>query len=43
MNAAGDDQLFNGLNWDVLFEMSDYKRFNTDVDKVEIDSSKEQQ
>ncbi|HVF28563.1 MAG TPA: VWA domain-containing protein [Pyrinomonadaceae bacterium] len=43
MNAAGDDQLFNGLNWDVLFEMSDYKRFNTAVDKIEVDSSKEQQ
>ncbi|HVF88410.1 MAG TPA: hypothetical protein VM866_12515, partial [Pyrinomonadaceae bacterium] len=43
MNAAGDGQLFNGLNWDVLFEMSDYKRFNTDVDKIEVDSSKEQQ
>ena len=42
MNAAGDDQLFNGLNWDVLFEMSDYKRFDIGVDKIEIDSSKEQ-
>nr|MBA2646875.1 hypothetical protein [Pyrinomonadaceae bacterium] len=42
MNTAGDGRLFNGLNWDVVFEMSDYKRFNTDVDKIEIDSSKDQ-
>jgi len=28
-NARGRKDLFNGLNWDVLFEFSDYRRFNT--------------
>lgn len=30
MNAGGRKELFNGLNWDVLFEFSGYHRFNTD-------------
>jgi hypothetical protein len=28
-NARGRKDLFNGLNWDVLFEFSNYQRFNT--------------
>ena len=31
MNAGGDATLFNGLNWDVTFEFSEYKRFSVDV------------
>lgn len=36
MNAEGDESLFNGLNWDVQFEFSDYKRFNTGVGDVKV-------
>jgi VWFA-related protein len=28
INAAGDDNLFQGLNWDAWFEFSNYKRFD---------------
>lgn len=40
MNSGGDPTLFNGLNWDLTFEFSDYKRFNTDVKQVEIEPPK---
>jgi hypothetical protein len=36
VNAAGDYLLFDGLNWDVVFEFSDYKRFSTSVEEVNI-------
>jgi tetratricopeptide (TPR) repeat protein len=29
MNAGGRPELFDGLNWDVVFEFSDYQRFKT--------------
>jgi tetratricopeptide (TPR) repeat protein len=29
MNAGGRTDLFDGLNWDVVFEFSNYQRFNT--------------
>jgi tetratricopeptide (TPR) repeat protein len=29
VNARGRKDLFDGLNWDVLFEFSNYQRFNT--------------
>ncbi len=29
MNAGGRANLFDGLNWDVVFEFSNYQRFNT--------------
>lgn len=29
MNAGGRGALFDGLNWDVLFEFTNYQRFNT--------------
>ncbi len=29
MNAGGRPNLFDGLNWDVVFEFSNYQRFNT--------------
>ncbi|MGH9849133.1 MAG: tetratricopeptide repeat protein [Blastocatellia bacterium] len=31
MNARGRADLFNGLNWDVVFEFSNYRRFDTDA------------
>jgi hypothetical protein len=40
MNAGGDIALFNGLNWDVMFEFSDYKRFSTDVEGVQLEKPK---
>jgi hypothetical protein len=36
VNSAGDVLLFNGLNWDVKFEFSDYKRFSTTIEDVKI-------
>jgi hypothetical protein len=41
MNSGGDQTLFNGLNWDISFEFSDYKRFNTDIKQVEIEPPKQ--
>lgn len=38
MNAAGDAAFFNRLNWDVLFEFEDYKRFDTSVGGVVFDA-----
>lgn len=29
INAGGDEDLFNGLNWDAWFEFTKYKRFDT--------------
>jgi hypothetical protein len=37
MNAGGDPALFNGLNWDVMFRFSDYKRYSTDVEGVQLE------
>lgn len=42
VNAAGDTSLFDGLNWDVVFEFSDYKRFSTTVEEVKIQDPKKQ-
>lgn len=33
MNAGGRAELFDGLNWDVLFEFSNYQRFNTSANE----------
>jgi len=33
MNAGGRTDLFNGLNWDVVFEFSNYQRFNTSANE----------
>jgi hypothetical protein len=41
MNSGGDPTLFNGLNWDLTFEFSEYKRFNTDIKQVEIKAPKQ--
>lgn len=36
MNAGGRTDLFDGLNWDVVFEFTNYQRFNTQADDVKI-------
>ncbi|MEP7339888.1 MAG: tetratricopeptide repeat protein [Acidobacteriota bacterium] len=33
MNAGGRTDLFDGLNWDVVFEFSNYQRFNTSANE----------
>jgi hypothetical protein len=42
MNAGGNPALFNGLNWDVIFQFSDYKHFITDIEGVELGKPKRQ-
>ncbi len=36
MNAGGRTDLFDGLNWDVIFEFSNYQHFNTQADDAKI-------
>jgi tetratricopeptide (TPR) repeat protein len=36
LNANGRPSLFSGLNWEVVFEFSDYQQFNTQADEVKI-------
>ncbi|HEX4946570.1 MAG TPA: VWA domain-containing protein [Blastocatellia bacterium] len=36
LNADGDASAFFGLNWDVVFEFRDYKRFDTGSEKEKI-------
>lgn len=36
MNAGGRTDLFDGLNWDVTFEFSNYQHFNTQADDAKI-------
>jgi VWFA-related protein len=36
MNADGDGSAFFGLNWDVVFEFKDYKKFDTGSEKEKI-------
>jgi tetratricopeptide (TPR) repeat protein len=36
LNANGRADLFNGLNWEVIFEFSDYQRFNTNASEKMI-------
>ena len=40
MNANGDESIFDGLNWDVEFEFSDYKRFTATSEDTKINDSK---
>lgn len=42
MNSGGNGALFNGFNWDVLFQFNDYKHFSTDVKGVEYEKPKRQ-
>lgn len=36
MNAGGRTDLFDGLNWDVVFEFGNYHQFNTQADEAKI-------
>ncbi len=40
MNANGDESIFDGLNWDVEFEFSDYKHFTATSEDTKINDSK---
>ena len=37
INSGGNLMLFDGLNWDVVFEFADYKQFKTSADDLKID------
>jgi hypothetical protein len=44
MNARGRADLFNGLNWDVVFEFSNYHRFGTEAtEKLHAPAAKPEQ
>ena len=36
INSGGNPALFDGLNWDVVFEFIDYKQFKTSADDLKI-------
>jgi tetratricopeptide (TPR) repeat protein len=36
INAAGDETIFRGLNWDAWFQFSNYKRFDSNDSDVKI-------
>jgi hypothetical protein len=36
MNAAGDASALFGLNWDVVFEFTNYQWFNTGSEKEKL-------
>jgi tetratricopeptide (TPR) repeat protein len=40
LNADGRSDLFDGLNWDVVFEFSNYQRFSTTATDKTIDPSR---
>lgn len=40
MNSGGNPELFGGLNWDVVFEFTDYKQFTTSSDDLKLDQKK---
>lgn len=40
MNSGGNPELFDGLNWDVVFEFTDYKQFTTSADDLKVESKK---
>jgi hypothetical protein len=40
MNSNGDESIFDGLNCDVAFEFSDYKRFNATSEDVKLNDTK---
>lgn len=41
LNAAGNEALFRGLNWDAWFEFSNFKRFDTRDSEVKITAPEE--
>lgn len=36
LNTRGDESLANGLNWDVVFELGEFRRFTSTADEVKI-------
>lgn len=42
LNADGNFDLFDGLNWEVIFEFSKYQRFNTSAEDLKVKSSDKQ-
>ncbi len=36
MNSGGKSAVFNGLNWDVIFEFNSFQKFNTTADEEKI-------
>lgn len=36
INAAGNENLYNGLNWDAWFQFSDFKRFDASNSEVKL-------
>ncbi|HEY9231207.1 MAG TPA: hypothetical protein VIS78_03650 [Blastocatellia bacterium] len=40
LNSGGNPALFDGLNWDVVFEFTDYKQFTTSVEDFKPDAKK---
>lgn len=43
LNAAGDERLFGGLNWDAWFEFTSFKKFDATQSDVKITSPSEKQ
>lgn len=41
MNAAGDASALFGLNWDVVFEFTNYQQFNTTAEKEQLSAPSE--
>jgi hypothetical protein len=37
INSGGNPLLLDGLNWDVVFEFTDYKQFKTSADDLKVD------
>ncbi len=42
LNADGNFDLFDGLNWEVIFEFSKYQRFNTSSEDLKVKPSDKQ-
>jgi hypothetical protein len=36
LNTRGDESLANGLNWDVIFELSEFRHFTSSAEEVKI-------
>ena len=41
VNTAGDESLFEGLNWDAWFEFTNFKKFDTSEIEQKIEAPKE--
>lgn len=41
LNSGGNAALFDGLNWDVVFEFTDYKQFTTSVEDFKSHAKKD--